>query len=153
MKLGDICEIKHGYAFRGEHFCDEPTDYLLVTPGNFAIGGGFQEKPKYYNGIIPDDYVLSMNDLIVTMTDLSKQGDTLGYSALVPASNRYLHNQRIGLVTIKSDCVLKEFVYWVMRTRNYQRFIVNPASGSTVKQTVLGCVPTNKLRYKQEQVE
>ena len=133
--LDDVAEIKHGYAFKGEYFCDEPTDYLLLTPGNFAVGGGFQEKPKYYKGPIPENYVLAKNDLIVSMTDLSKQGDTLGYSALVPTSNRYLHNQRIGLVTMKNEKVLKSFAYWLMRTYDYQRFIVNHASGSTVKHT------------------
>jgi type I restriction enzyme S subunit len=134
-KLDDVAEIKHGYAFKGDFFCDEPTRYLLLTPGNFAIGGGFQEKPKYYNGYIPESYVLAKNDLIVTMTDLSKQGDTLGYSALVPENNCYLHNQRIGLITIKRHDVLKKFIYWLMRTWDYQRFIVNHASGSTVKHT------------------
>ena len=135
MKLGDICEIKHGFAFKGEYFCDTATDYLLLTPGNFAIGGGFQEKTKYYNGPIPERYVLKKDDLIVTMTDLSKQGDTLGYSALVPCDNRYLHNQRIGLITVTSPHALKDYVYWLMRTRNYQKYIVNHASGSTVKHT------------------
>jgi type I restriction enzyme S subunit len=135
VRLGDMAEIKHGYAFKGNFFCDTPTKYLLVTPGNFAIGGGFQEKPKYYNGPIPENYVLAKRDLIVTMTDLSKQGDTLGFSALVPSSDCYLHNQRIGLVTIKSENILKEYVYWLMRTWDYQRYIVNHASGSTVKHT------------------
>lgn len=142
-KLGDVCEIKHGYAFKGEFFCNESTNYLLVTPGNFAIGGGFQEKPKYYNGPIPDSYVLGKNDLIVTMTDLSKQGDTLGYSALVPQGGRYLHNQRIGLVSITNQCAVRDYIYWVMRTNDYQRYIVNHASGSTVKHTS----PKNILSY------
>ena len=135
MKLGDICEIKHGFAFKGEYFCDTATDYLLLTPGNFAIGGGFQEKAKYYNGPIPEVYILKKDDLIVTMTDLSKQGDTLGYSAFVPCDNRYLHNQRIGLITVTSPHALKNYIYWLMRTRDYQRYIVNHASGSTVKHT------------------
>jgi len=135
VKLGDICEIKHGFAFKGEYFCDTATDYLLLTPGNFAIGGGFQEKAKYYNGPIPEIYILKKDDLIVTMTDLSKQGDTLGYSAFVPCDNRYLHNQRIGLITVTSPHALKNYIYWLMRTRDYQRYIVNHASGSTVKHT------------------
>jgi len=135
VKLGDVCEIKHGYAFKGKFFSDEPTNYLLLTPGNFAIGGGFQEKPKYYSGEILENYVLNKEDLIVTMTDLSKQGDTLGYSALVPLDNKYLHNQRIGLVSITDSCVLKDYIYWLMRTRDYQKYIVNHASGSTVKHT------------------
>ena len=144
LSLHEVCDIKHGYAFKGEFFCDTPTDYILTTPGNFSIGGGFQTgKPKYYNGPIPKTFLLNEGDLIVTMTDLSKQGDTLGYSALVP-NNRYLHNQRIGLVVMKSKKVLKEYVYWIMRTSDYQKYIVNHASGSTVKHTS----PKSILSYK-----
>ena len=133
--LAKIANIRHGYAFKGEYFCDTPTDYHLLTPGNFRIGGGFQTKPKYYNGPVPKNYILAEGDLVVTMTDLSKNGDTLGFSALIPASNRYLHNQRIGLVEVNSQKAYGSYVYWLMRTEAYQKYIVNHASGSTVKHT------------------
>lgn len=138
VKLSDLISIKHGYAFKGEFFSEEETPYILVTPGNFNIGGGFKsDKFKWYNGEIPTDYILKKDDLIVTMTDLSKNGDTLGYSALVPELNgkMLLHNQRIGLVEIKSQEIDKFFLYWLMRTSVYQKSIVNTASGSTVKHT------------------
>ncbi|MGV2980645.1 restriction endonuclease subunit S [Camelimonas sp. ID_303_24] len=136
-RLADLIDIKHGFAFRGEHFCDEPTDSILVTPGNFAIGGGFQlNKAKYYNGIIPNDYVLSTGDVIVTMTDLSKNADTLGYSATVPISQkRFLHNQRIGKVIQKSENTCLSFIAWLMRTSAYRDEILGSATGSTVKHT------------------
>ena len=136
IKLGNAITIKHGYAFKGEYFSDLPTDWTLVTPGNFAIGGGFQDKKiKYYDGPIDDAYVLDHDDLIVTMTDLSKQADTLGFSAKVPKGNSYLHNQRIGLVKVKSNGVDKDFLYWAMRNPSYQRFIGQSSTGSTVKHT------------------
>ena len=104
--LGNYIKLKHGFAFRGEHFAENATPDVLITPGNFSIGGGFQDdKLKYYAGPVPDDYILQEGDLVVTMTDLSKAGDTLGYPALIPMSpgRRYLHNQRIGLVEIKEN--------------------------------------------------
>ena len=107
-RLGDLVDIKHGYAFKGEYFFEEPPGDFLLTPGNFAIGGGFQwGKRKYYrDGPVPDDFVLRPGDLIVTMTDLSKGADTLGYSAAVPESNvRLLHNQRLGKVIKKSESI------------------------------------------------
>lgn len=68
--------IKHGFAFAGEFFKTEPLGDVLLTPGNFAIGGGFKnDKFKYYLGDVPDEYVLEEDDLIVTMTDLSKGGN------------------------------------------------------------------------------
>ena len=43
-KLGDIANVKHGFAFRGSYITDQETDKILVTPGNFQIGGGFKEN-------------------------------------------------------------------------------------------------------------
>lgn len=136
-KLGDFMRIKHGFAFKGDYITAEDNEIVLVTPGNFEIGGGFKEKKcKFFSGDYPKDYVLHADDLIVTMTDLSKQGDTLGYSARVPNSNRiYLHNQRIGLVDVFNPNADKDYLYWFMRTPQYQKKIVATASGSTVKHT------------------
>ncbi|MBD1890479.1 restriction endonuclease subunit S [Coleofasciculus sp. FACHB-SPT9] len=135
--LGELIDIKHGYAFKGEFFTEVPNGNALLTPGNFHIGGGFKaDKFKYYIGDIPEDYVLSPGDVIVTMTDLSKDGDTLGYSARIPEStNRFLHNQRLGLVSTISKRADINFIYWLLRTSPYQKTIVNSCSGSTVKHT------------------
>ncbi len=142
MKLRELCKIKHGFAFKGKDIIkDHPTKYILVTPGNFNIGGGFKaDKCKYFSeeGEIPQDYILNENDLIVTMTDLSVKSDTLGYSALVPHSdyNIYLHNQRIGLVTdIDESKITKDYLYWFMRTNNYQRRVVASQSGTAIHHT------------------
>lgn len=137
-KLSDFIRIKHGYAFKGEHFSAQPTKDVLVTPGNFAIGGGFKaEKYKYYAGPVLEDYVLNEGDLVVTMTDLSVNADTLGYSALIPKVEgvRFLHNQRVGLVQKIKDGIDISFLYFLMRTRKYQSHVVGGASGSTVKHT------------------
>lgn len=138
-QLSDLITIKHGFAFKGKYFTDQQTCYQLVTPGNFAIGGGFQPgKGKFYSGPIPADYVLSHNDLIVTMTDLSKLTDTLGYTALVPKMECtiWLHNQRVGLVQIKQKTrILPEYLHYLMRSNHYRYSVLSSASGSTVKHT------------------
>lgn len=137
-KFGDLFNIKHGFAFKGEYFTDVETRYLLTTPGNFAIGGGFQnDKPKYYNGPIPDDYILNAGDIIVTMTDLSKASDTLGNAAIVPEdSNIWLHNQRIGLLEFKDPTKSHpKFISYLLRSYEYRSWIIGSATGTTVKHT------------------
>jgi type I restriction enzyme S subunit len=136
--LGDIVDVKHGYAFKGEFFSDTPTNDILLSPGNFHIGGGFKsDKFKYYNGSYPKDYILKENDIIVTMTDLSKNGDTIGYSAKIPfeENKKFLHNQRLGLLIFKNSEFNKDFIYWLLRTNHYQLFIANSATGTTVRHT------------------
>lgn len=139
VTMEEVATIKHGFAFKGEYFTDIPQPSVLLTPGNFAIGGGFQTgKPKYYGGPIPVDYVLAEGDLVVTMTDLSKASDTLGYAARVPrtAGTTYLHNQRTGLVQVKdSKAVRVEWLHYLMRTQPYRSWVIGSASGTTVKHT------------------
>ena len=136
-KMAEICNIKHGYAFSGEFFTEEDNNILLVTPGNFKVGGGFQEKKcKFFMGKYSEEYVLNCGDLIVTMTDLSKNMDTLGYSAIVPSTNRvYLHNQRIGLFVDMSENINKVFLMYFMQTNDYRDSIITSATGSTVHHT------------------
>ena len=149
FSLADVCSIKHGYAFKGKYFSDSITKEILLTPGNFNIGGGFKkDKLKYYNGPIDKNYILKPYDLIVTMTDLSKDGDTLGFSALVPEDNNiYLHNQRIGLVeNINEKIIDKNYLYWLLRNPEYHHYVVSSATGTTVKHTS----PKTILKYEFE---
>lgn len=136
-RLADIIDIKHGFAFDGEHITQEDNGIVLVTPGNFKIGGGFQEeKCKFFNGEIPSEYILKPGSYIVTMTDLSKGIDTLEYSAIVPATARiYLHNQRIGLLRFKNSECDPHYIYYLMQTHSYQREIANTSTGATVHHT------------------
>ncbi|MGB3788208.1 MAG: restriction endonuclease subunit S [Phormidesmis sp.] len=144
--LEDYISVKHGYAFKGKFISKDKSDQVLVTPGNFKIGGGFKMgKTKYYHDSdFPKGYILEKDDLVLTMTDLSKQGDTLGYPALIPARSglTYLHNQRIGKVIFDSS-LSKYFLYFLMRTAQYQWYILGTASGTSVRHTS----PTSICNY------
>ena len=140
IKFGDLVDIRHGFAFQGEYFKETPTRDILVTPGNFAIGGGFKiDKVKYYDGPVPNGFVLKPGELLVTMTDLSKAADTLGFPAFVPQAKngiQFLHNQRIGKVQIKpgADLDLK-YLYYLLCSQSYRNEILASATGTTVKHT------------------
>lgn len=150
VSLKEVIHIKHGYAFKGEFFTEKNTGKLVLTPGNFSLSGGFIPTKKYTKEeAFPEEFILKANDLIVTMTDLSKEVDTIGFAALVPSDNKlYLHNQRIGLVTVISDDFDKGFIYWLMRTKCYQRTIANTSNGATVHHTS----PARIYKYKFKRI-
>jgi type I restriction enzyme, S subunit len=138
-RLGEHVAVLHGFAFKGEYFNDSGDGDVLLTPGNFEIGGGFKDtKYKYYNGPSVPNFYLSRNDLIISMTDLSKAGDTLGSPALVPDSIgpiRFLHNQRVGKIEVKSDKIEKTFLFYLLRTKEFHSHILGSSTGSTVRHT------------------
>ena len=138
--LGDLIDIKHGFAFEGKFIHEEPHGDVLLTPGNFALGGGFKgDKLKYYDGPVLEEFVLRKGDLLVTMTDLSKQSDTLGYPALIPPSpegKRYLHNQRLGKIFLREPTEIDAtYIYYVMCGAEYRHEVLASATGTTVKHT------------------
>ncbi|WP_167792552.1 restriction endonuclease subunit S [Photobacterium damselae] len=71
------------------------------------------------------------------MTDLSKEGNTLGLPAFIPkvTPKKILHNQRLGRVHFKSHDILPEFLYHIMRTKKYRSHILRAATRTTVSHT------------------
>lgn len=137
-RLGNLASVKHGFAFEGRFFRDEGEGPVLVTPGNFKIGGGFSSgNDRYFVGTVPAGFELAPGDVIVTMTDLSKAGDTLGYAAVIPADGRhYLHNQRIGKIVLRASAPASiAYIHWLMRTPRYRAEVLGSATGSTVRHT------------------
>jgi type I restriction enzyme, S subunit len=135
-RLGDLLDIKHGYAFLGEHFANSGS-HIVLTPGNFFESGGFkdkEDKEKWYNGPIPADYVLHEGDLIVAMTEQAE--GLLGSSAIIPKSDLYLHNQRLGLIQIRDELKTnKRFLYYLFNLKSVRQQIRASASGTKIRHT------------------
>ena len=134
--LSELCDIKHGYAFEGEHFSNE-GEYVLLTPGNFHETGGYRDrgaKQKFFTGTIPRDYVLNEGDLLVAMTE--QAAGLLGSPILVPKSEMFLHNQRLGRVIKKPGVVwMNDFFFHVFNTQPVRKAIHASASGVKVRHT------------------
>lgn len=153
VKLNNVAEIKHGFAFKSSFF-SKSGKYVLLTPGNFIESGGFKwlgEKQKYYSGDIPKQYILEKNDLLVAMTEQAP--GLLGCAILVPESDKYLHNQRLGLVKLKSTQLSKLFLFYLFNSRFIRKDISKTSDGTKVKHTSpdkIGniCIPLPPLDHQ-----
>ena len=134
--LAELCNIKHGFAFKSEFFSNH-GDYIMLTPGNFYESGGYRdrgEKQKYYYGEIPRDYVLEKGDMLVAMTE--QAAGLLGSPILIPESDKFLHNQRLGLVIKKPGVAwTNEFFFHAFNTHKVRKEIHDSASGVKVRHT------------------
>lgn len=134
--LGEGIHIKHGFGFKSEFF-NEQGQYIVLTPGNIYEEGGFRPRPgkdRYYTGDFNSDFILSANDLIIAMTEQAP--GLLGSSAIISEDNKYLHNQRLGLVTITNDTLFdKKFLYYLFNIHPIRGQISGSASGTKVRHT------------------
>jgi len=136
VPLGEFFQIRHGFAFDGKFF--KPSgNYILMTPGHFHEEGGFRdqgEKTKYFTGEIPQDYVLAKDNLVVAMTE--QTSGLLGSAAFVPEDDRYLHNQRLGLIVeLNEKRLSKRFLFYVFNHPHLRVEVAKTSTGSKVKHT------------------
>src|SRR6266853_4277832 len=139
MRLGKLVRIKHGFAFKGEHFSDR-GDYIVLTPGNVYPKGGLKlkgDKETFYTGDFPRAYILAKGDLVVVMTDLTQDASILGGAMLVDKSNLYLHNQRLGLVS-HTDQIERRFLYQYFNWQFFRDQVKASSNGATVRHTSPG---------------
>jgi len=152
-KIGDFVEIKHGFAFKSEFFTDE-GELVVLTPGNCHERGGFRskgEKEKFYRGPVPDGYLLEEGELVVVMTDLVSTAPVLGGAFTIPEGNRFLHNQRLGLIEVTDPSRIdKRFLYHLLNTNGYRAQVRGSASGATVRHTAPGRIKECRVRYPRD---
>lgn len=147
-KLGEICDIKHGFAFEGKDF---ENDYLgenpiVLTPGNFSENSSlvFNERnTKRCLGLYPKEYEFQVGDFVVVMTDLSSKMKILGRPAIIESDN-ILHNQRIGKFVFFDNTLDKTYLFYLLQTESYLKEIKSSATGTMVRHTA----PKRILDYK-----
>lgn len=155
--FAELFEVKHGYAFEGEFFSNE-GEYVLLTPGNFYEEGGYRDRgrnQKYYTGEVPGEYVLNCGDLLVAMTE--QAAGLLGSPILIPESDKFLHNQRLGLLKKKPRAVCtNEFLFHVFNTQFVRTAIHDSATGTKVRHTsptkigdIVFSIPTSLAEQKR----
>lgn len=156
-QLKNVCSIKHGFAFKSEFFAKD-GNYVVLTPGSFWEAGGFRnqgKKTKYYEGEIPAGYVLKENDFLVVMTEQAK--GLLGSSLIVPESDRFLHNQRLGLMQAQGSMPWNNgFFFHQFNSRPFRRAVQSTASGLKVRHTSPKKLGEIRIKYpptEQEQAD
>lgn len=72
--------------------------------------------------------------MLIAMTE--QAAGLLGSPILVPESDKFLHNQRLGLVTKKPGVAwLNEFFFHVLNSQSVRKAIHDTASGAKVRHT------------------
>lgn len=107
--LGEVSTFQNGFAFKSKELTTDSASatHKVFKMGNIRKGGGFNSKgSKDYFDLNSNPkverYLIKKGDLLMSMTDMKNNVALLGHTALMPVSDEYLVNQRVGLIR-KSD--------------------------------------------------
>jgi len=117
--LENIVEFTNGYAFKSKDLLNscEGNCYDVFKQGHINRGGGFNSQGtkswyKKENAKNLEKYILKKGDILMAMTDMKDNVAILGNTALIGVDNKYIVNQRVGLLRCNNSiCIDFPFVY------------------------------------------
>lgn len=127
VSLDTIVDFQNGFAFKSKELLGEPAPntYRVFKQGHINRGGGF--NPDGTKSWYPKEsaqqlgkYVLHKGDILMAMTDMKNNVAILGNTAIMPADNEYILNQRVGLLRTKgTHGITYPFIYLLTNSQDF----------------------------------
>ncbi|MCX8009554.1 MAG: restriction endonuclease subunit S, partial [Ignavibacteria bacterium] len=147
VTIGDVVDLKKGLSYSSSDLTDK-SDVGLVNLGCILPGGGFRNEIKPYSGEFEKDHILQTGDIVVAITDLTRNREVIGMPARIyPVKDFRLLIASLDLVILNpkdEDNLERSFLYYLLLTRDYWGYVNGCADGTTV----LHLKPEDILNYK-----
>ncbi|VTT09353.1 restriction endonuclease subunit S [Streptococcus oralis] len=129
VKLGEVCEILNGFAFKSLLYVNEGIRIIRIT--NVQKGYIEDSDPKYYpieytNSI--EKYILKENDLLMSLTgNVGRVG--LMSKTMLPAAL----NQRVACLRTIDSLISKEYVFQFLNSDLFEQSAIRSSNGVAQK--------------------
>ena len=130
-QLWDVCDYFRGVSYTSKEI--EGKDGVpLITLKNIERFGGFREdRSKTFSGVCKDGSSAGANDVLMAVTDMTKERRLVGHVAMVP--DTYDKAQfSMDLIRLKGKLVSDSFLYAMLRYSTYADEFAVRASGANV---------------------
>ena len=144
VELGNYVECINGVSYKSSEL--NPSKVGMVSLKSFDRNGGFSiDGFKEFTGKFKEKQEVVEGDLIVAHTDITQDAEVIGNPALV-ISNPNFDTMTISMdivkVISKLDLISIEFLYFLMKTREFKSHCEGCANGSTVLHLNKQAIPT-----------
>ena len=129
VRLGDLCEILNGYAFKSDKYVDSGIRVIRIT--NVQKGFIEDNSPAFYPITEKDtlkDYELHENDLLISLTGNVGRVALLSKEMLPAALN-----QRVGCIRIKDKNLLISYLFTFLNSDKFESDCIYSARGIAQK--------------------
>lgn len=128
-RLGDICNILNGYAFKSENYVDKGIRVIRIA--NVQKGYIEDNTPQFYPENTDEDiskYMLYSGDLLLSLT-----GNVGRVAILTEAFLPAALNQRVACLRIKRQDVDKSYLYHYLNSDSFEHKCIMSSKGVAQK--------------------
>lgn len=153
VKLGDICELISGYAFKSDLFTTNAFDMRVLKIKNIkyqkVMFDETDDRYPYTDKL--EKYIVNEGDFVVAMT-----GATTGKVGIHTTKEKILLNQRVGKFTKFNNKVVPQYVYYYIRNNStlFMDLAAGTARDNISPDQILSIqIPLPSLERQQQIVE
>jgi len=147
-KLGDLVDVFNGVSYKSDDL--NPSTTAMVTLKSFERNGGFRmDGFKEYTGKYKETHVVEEGDLVVAHTDITQDAALIGNPVLVkshPNYDKLVISMDLVKVVSKNSNFTNEFLYLLMKTREFKEHALGYSNGSTVLHLSKKAIPEFELK-------
>jgi type I restriction enzyme S subunit len=144
VELGNYVNCFNGVSYKSAEL--NPSKTAMVTLKSFDRNGGFRlDGFKEYTGKYKEQNVVIQGDLVVAHTDITQDAEVIGNPVLVVSDPRYekmVVSMDLVKVTSKFEWLSNEFLYRMMRSREFKEHCLGYSNGSTVLHLSKKAIPS-----------
>lgn len=130
-KLGEVFSYIRGKSYTSKELSDK-EGILMVNLKNINAFGGYRcDAEKHFTGVIKPDQILIKGDLVMGVTDMTKERRLVGHVALIPDFKDPV-TFSMDLIKIVPFILSKTYIYCVMRYGGLSNQISQLANGVNV---------------------
>jgi type I restriction-modification system DNA methylase subunit len=121
VKLGDVCSLLNGFAFKSKDYSDEGISLLSIKHlPECDLGECYyiKEDKKY------DKYKINQNDILIALS-----GNTIGKFGIYLNTFKSYLNQRVAKLMIDNDA-MNMYIYYVFHAMDIQKGIIEISNQS-----------------------
>lgn len=127
MKIGDVCNILNGFAFKSENYMD--LGIRIIRIANVQKGFIEDTMPVFYpitsEGL--DKYMLEEGDLLISLTGNVGRVALLEKKMLPAALN-----QRVACLRLKTDKISKRYLFHILNSNYFEQ--------QCIQSSNVGCI-------------
>jgi type I restriction enzyme S subunit len=148
IRLGSIVEVINGVSYKSDDL--NPSTTAMVTLKSFDRNGGFRmDGFKEYTGKYKEQHILKEGDLVVAHTDITQEADVIGNPVMVIGNQKYdtlVFSMDLVKVISKDENYSNEFLYLLMKSREFKEHCLGYSNGSTVLHLSKKAVPEYEMK-------
>ena len=154
IELGSLVDIISGVSYKSTDL--NPSTTAMVSLKCFDRNGGFRiDGFKEFTGNYKEQHIVKEGDLIVAHTDITQDAEVIGNPAIVISNPKYTKmviSMDIVKVIPKVNWISIEFLYFLMRTREFKGHCEGSANGSTVLHLSKQAIPTFEFKTPKREM-